>query len=151
MHPLGGHLLLPLEIGKLSLAAPLHIYAWFITESAGRGRIAIRCEHSRLALNKLRRCALWLQDERFRMGRQPSSEFKRKGTGDVVVLGEDAIHAIANPLNRTSCAIHVYGGDLLNFSGRSLRNPFPSPSRSTPTMSNCSWTMLASSWIEAQS
>jgi predicted metal-dependent enzyme (double-stranded beta helix superfamily) len=31
---------------------------------------------------------------------------------DVLVLGTDAIHAIANPLDRTSFAIHVYGGDL---------------------------------------
>jgi len=31
---------------------------------------------------------------------------------DVLVLGEDAIHAIENPLERTSFAIHVYGGDL---------------------------------------
>lgn len=31
---------------------------------------------------------------------------------DVLVLGTDAIHAIANPLERTSFAIHVYGGDL---------------------------------------
>jgi predicted metal-dependent enzyme (double-stranded beta helix superfamily) len=45
-------------------------------------------------------------------------------TGDVVVLGEDAIHAIANPLDRPSCAIHIYGGDLLNFSHRSVWNPF---------------------------
>jgi hypothetical protein len=45
-------------------------------------------------------------------------------TGDVVVLGEDAIHAIANPLDHVSCAIHIYGGDLLNFSGRSTWNPF---------------------------
>ncbi|MDO8431188.1 MAG: cysteine dioxygenase family protein [Candidatus Binatus sp.] len=45
-------------------------------------------------------------------------------TGDVVVLGEDAIHAIANPLDRPSCAIHIYGGDLLNFSNRSVWNPF---------------------------
>ena len=44
--------------------------------------------------------------------------------GDVVVLGVEAIHAIANPLDRSSCAIHVYGGDLLNFSGRSTWNPF---------------------------
>jgi predicted metal-dependent enzyme (double-stranded beta helix superfamily) len=33
-------------------------------------------------------------------------------TSDVLVLGTDAIHAIANPLDRTSFAIHVYGGDL---------------------------------------
>ncbi len=45
-------------------------------------------------------------------------------TGDVLVLGEDAIHAIANPLDRASCAIHIYGGDLLNFSNRSTWNPF---------------------------
>ncbi len=45
-------------------------------------------------------------------------------TGDVLVLGEDAIHAIANPLDRVSCAIHIYGGDLLNFSSRSAWNPF---------------------------
>jgi len=31
---------------------------------------------------------------------------------DVLVLGEDAVHAIENPLDRTSYAIHVYGGDL---------------------------------------
>jgi predicted metal-dependent enzyme (double-stranded beta helix superfamily) len=45
-------------------------------------------------------------------------------TGDVIVLGEDMIHAIANPLERASCAIHVYGGDLLDFSKRSAWNPF---------------------------
>ena len=45
-------------------------------------------------------------------------------TGDVVVLGKEAIHAIENPLDRPSRAIHVYGGDLLNFSGRSTWNPF---------------------------
>jgi predicted metal-dependent enzyme (double-stranded beta helix superfamily) len=44
--------------------------------------------------------------------------------GDVVVLGAEVIHAIANPLDRTSCAIHVYGGDLLNFASRSVWNPF---------------------------
>ena len=45
-------------------------------------------------------------------------------TGDVVVLGEETIHAIENPLDRPSCAIHVYGGDLLNMQGRSTWNPF---------------------------
>ncbi len=45
-------------------------------------------------------------------------------TGEVIVLGEDTIHAIANPLDRVSCAIHVYGGDLLDFSRRSTWNPF---------------------------
>jgi predicted metal-dependent enzyme (double-stranded beta helix superfamily) len=45
-------------------------------------------------------------------------------TGDVILLGEDTIHAIANPLDRVSCAIHVYGGDLMNFSNRSVWDPF---------------------------
>ncbi len=45
-------------------------------------------------------------------------------TGDVIVLDENTIHAIANPLDRVSCAIHVYGGDLLDFSRRSTWNPF---------------------------
>ena len=49
---------------------------------------------------------------------------KELKTADVVVLGEDAIHAIENPLDRTSCAIHVYGGDLLDTSDRSTWNPF---------------------------
>jgi predicted metal-dependent enzyme (double-stranded beta helix superfamily) len=44
--------------------------------------------------------------------------------GDVLVLGEEAIHAIANPLDRVTGAIHVYGGDFLDFSGRSTWNPF---------------------------
>ncbi len=45
-------------------------------------------------------------------------------TSDVVVLGEDAIHAVENPLDRVSCAIHVYGGDLPEMPGRSIWNPF---------------------------
>jgi len=69
-------------------------------------------------------------------GQENNTFFRRSGkglvtaggkdlkTGDVVVLGEEAIHAIANPLDRPSCAIHVYGGDLLNFTGRSIWNPF---------------------------
>ena len=43
--------------------------------------------------------------------------------GDVMVLGEDAIHAIENPLDQTLYAIHVYGGDLPN-AQRSMWNPF---------------------------
>ncbi|MCE2391024.1 MAG: cysteine dioxygenase family protein [Proteobacteria bacterium] len=33
--------------------------------------------------------------------------------GEVFVLAEDAVHRIANPLDRPARAIHVYGGDLL--------------------------------------
>jgi predicted metal-dependent enzyme (double-stranded beta helix superfamily) len=33
---------------------------------------------------------------------------------DVLVLGDDVIHAVANPLDRLTGAIHVYGGDFVN-------------------------------------
>ncbi|MEW6300650.1 MAG: cysteine dioxygenase family protein [Thermodesulfobacteriota bacterium] len=45
-------------------------------------------------------------------------------TGDTVVLGEDVIHAIENPLDRPLYAIHVYGGDFLDTSKRSVWHPF---------------------------
>ena len=32
--------------------------------------------------------------------------------GDVLVLGQDAIHAVANPKREYAVAIHVYGGDF---------------------------------------
>lgn len=34
--------------------------------------------------------------------------------GDVLVLGDDAIHGVENPLGRLTGAIHVYGGDFVN-------------------------------------
>ena len=46
--------------------------------------------------------------------------------GDVIVLGREAIHAIANPLQSSSSAIHVYGGDLVERGGRSMWNPHTS-------------------------
>jgi predicted metal-dependent enzyme (double-stranded beta helix superfamily) len=45
-------------------------------------------------------------------------------TGDTVVLGEDAVHAIENPSDRPLLALHVYGGDFLDTSKRSVWNPF---------------------------
>jgi len=33
---------------------------------------------------------------------------------DVVLLGDDTIHAVHNPLRRYTGAIHVYGGDFVN-------------------------------------
>jgi predicted metal-dependent enzyme (double-stranded beta helix superfamily) len=35
------------------------------------------------------------------------------GTGEVLLLGDDAIHAVTNPLPRLTAAIHVYGGDFV--------------------------------------
>ena len=34
--------------------------------------------------------------------------------GDVLVLGSDAVHAVRNPTDRFTGAIHVYGGDFVN-------------------------------------
>jgi predicted metal-dependent enzyme (double-stranded beta helix superfamily) len=33
--------------------------------------------------------------------------------GDVLLLGDDAIHSVHNPLSRVTAAIHVYGGDFV--------------------------------------
>jgi len=40
-------------------------------------------------------------------------------TGDVALLGQDAIHAVTNPLRTYTGAIHVYGGNLPARQGRS--------------------------------
>lgn len=42
---------------------------------------------------------------------------------EAIVLAHDAIHGIANPLDRPSYALHVYGGTLAN-PARSIWNPF---------------------------
>ncbi len=39
---------------------------------------------------------------------------KRLDVGDTVVLGDDTIHAVANPSDGLTGAIHVYGGDFVN-------------------------------------
>ncbi len=38
---------------------------------------------------------------------------------DVALLGDDTIHAVHNPRQRLTGAIHVYGGDLIGIAGRS--------------------------------
>lgn len=43
-----------------------------------------------------------------------SSGGKELKVGDVLVLGKDAIHGVANPLAQITAAIHVYGGDFVN-------------------------------------
>ncbi len=44
-------------------------------------------------------------------------------SGDVAVLKPETIHAIDNPIERKSNAIHVYGGNLVTRTGRSMWNP----------------------------
>jgi predicted metal-dependent enzyme (double-stranded beta helix superfamily) len=48
--------------------------------------------------------------------------------GDVIVLGDDTIHAVSNPLPRLTGAIHVYGGDFVN-QPRSQWGPGPAEER----------------------
>ena len=38
---------------------------------------------------------------------------KEIGEGEVLVLGDDVIHAVTNPLHRLTAAIHIYGGDFV--------------------------------------
>ena len=38
---------------------------------------------------------------------------KQLGVSDVVLLGDDTIHAVTNPTARYTGAIHVYGGDFV--------------------------------------
>jgi len=53
---------------------------------------------------------------------------KELRTGDVLVLGDDAIHAVTNPTDRRTGAIHVYGGDFVN-EPRSQWGPGPMEER----------------------
>jgi predicted metal-dependent enzyme (double-stranded beta helix superfamily) len=46
-------------------------------------------------------------------GRLAASGGKTLEVGDVLLLGDDAIHAVANPTAAYTGAIHVYGGDFV--------------------------------------
>ncbi len=59
---------------------------------------------------------------RRRDGRLVASGGKDLRQQDVVLLGEDTIHAVHNPLRRYTGAIHVYGGDFVH-SARSQWDP----------------------------
>jgi predicted metal-dependent enzyme (double-stranded beta helix superfamily) len=48
--------------------------------------------------------------------------------GDVLMLGDDVIHAVSNPTRKLTGAIHVYGGDFVNQS-RSQWGPGPEEER----------------------
>jgi len=53
---------------------------------------------------------------------------KSIGERDVLVLGDDTIHAVTNPDRRLTGAIHVYGGDFVN-QPRSQWGPGPREER----------------------
>jgi predicted metal-dependent enzyme (double-stranded beta helix superfamily) len=50
-------------------------------------------------------------DDRRRLVESGGKELR---TGDVLTLGDDTIHAVSNPIDRLTGAIHVYGGDFVN-------------------------------------
>ncbi|HWL29193.1 MAG TPA: hypothetical protein VNQ97_09825 [Burkholderiaceae bacterium] len=39
---------------------------------------------------------------------------KSLGSGDVAVLAQQAIHSVLNPIEKKTCALHVYGGDFFH-------------------------------------
>jgi predicted metal-dependent enzyme (double-stranded beta helix superfamily) len=47
-------------------------------------------------------------------GRLVQSGGKDLREGEVVLLGDDTIHAVHNPLGQYTAAVHVYGGDFVN-------------------------------------
>jgi predicted metal-dependent enzyme (double-stranded beta helix superfamily) len=47
---------------------------------------------------------------------------KDLATGDVGALGRDVIHSVTNPIEKMTCALHVYGGDFFA-PGRSEWDP----------------------------
>lgn len=53
---------------------------------------------------------------------------KQLGVGDVVTLGDDTIHSVANTSGVLTAAIHVYGGDFVN-QPRSQWGPGPERER----------------------
>ena len=67
-------------------------------------------------------------------GQEDNAFFRRQGSTivqsggkqlserDVLLLGDDAVHAVTNPLRSYTGAIHVYGGDFFA-EGRSQWNP----------------------------
>jgi predicted metal-dependent enzyme (double-stranded beta helix superfamily) len=61
-------------------------------------------------------------------GRLVDSGGKHIAVGDVILLGDDVIHAVTNPDRRLTGAIHVYGGDFVN-QPRSQWGPGPRDER----------------------
>jgi len=39
---------------------------------------------------------------------------KHLDVGDTIILGDDVIHQVSNPVQKLTGAIHVYGGDFIN-------------------------------------
>ena len=63
-------------------------------------------------------------------GRIEQSTGKTLVEGDVLLLGDDVIHSVENPLGKLTAAIHVYGGDFVEMPrsqwgpGEPIERPF---------------------------
>lgn len=72
-----------------------------------------------------------------RFWRRDTSGLQSAGTrtlhaGEVVLLGADVIHSVANPLDRSTGAIHVYGGDFFAAERSEWANEHASEERFDP-------------------
>ena len=56
-------------------------------------------------------------------GKVEAASAKALSVGQTEPLGSDVIHSVTNPIPRLTGAIHVYGGDFFNPSGRSEWDP----------------------------
>jgi predicted metal-dependent enzyme (double-stranded beta helix superfamily) len=73
---------------------------------------------------------------------------KQLDAGDVVVLGDDTIHAVANPIDKLTAAIHVYGGDFVR-QPRSAWGPGPREERPyDPEETNRQFAAANEAWRE---
>ena len=74
------------------------------------------------------------EDNAFYRRAEPDSRFLIESGGkelklsDTVLLGDDVIHSVSNPLDRLTAAIHVYGGDFVR-QPRSQWGPGPREER----------------------
>jgi predicted metal-dependent enzyme (double-stranded beta helix superfamily) len=114
----------PLEKGQSALSAPLFRSAdlTVLNASLGPGLVTIPHDHRMWAV-----VGIYEGEETntfYRRAGEGLAEANRRSVhaGEAILLGEDIIHAIANPLARPTLGLHVYGGDLLG-APRSMWDP----------------------------
>ena len=66
-------------------------------------------------------------------------------TGEVALLGDSTIHAVTNPLQAFTGALHVYGGNLPSLQGRSEWDDETSRNSTTTSIGPCATSRLRTS------
>ena len=75
---------------------------------------------------------------------------KEVAEGEVVVLGDDVIHSVTNPLTRLTAAIHIYGGDFVE-QERSAWGPGPVEERPYDmALSEAEFAKANEAWLDSQ-